>query len=94
MYLTGKKIHFYDFVVYLHFPLYAAAVPVVEARIEFPNGGKASMKRKIYRWILICWGRCNGHIYHLSDGTLAYLVRFDLGRTHWQTWIPISQEDK
>ncbi len=52
------------------------------------------MKRKIYRWVLICWGRCNGHIYHLPDGTLAYLVRFDLGRTHWQTWIPISEEDK
>ena len=47
------------------------------------------MKRKFYFWVLKHWGRCNGHIYRLPDGSLAYLWRLDLGRTHWQEWVRI-----
>ena len=48
------------------------------------------MKQKLYRWTLMHWGHCNGHIYHMPDGRLCYLWRLDWGNTHWQEWITIS----
>jgi hypothetical protein len=48
------------------------------------------MKQKLYRWALLHWGHCNGHIYHMPDGRFCYLWRLDWGNTHWQEWITIS----